>query len=241
MKKILTASVFCGALFADFQINAQDLPKPDAPPISEADKQPDPKSLPVAAADPLFAPVVTFKRTSSREKFMDYKLAALSPKVLVAPGLAATIRILHPLDTYPKEWRNGPEAFARNYGNVLASSTSLKTARYLTGALLHEDFRYRPSTSKNPLARSIHALAFTFVDKSDSGGNRIALANFAAAGAGGVVGSLYLPGKYGNLNHAEARAAIAFGGIAGQNLRHEFAPDLLRLRRRMHLPFLPKN
>jgi hypothetical protein len=66
----------------------------------------------------------------------------------------------------------------------------------------------------NPWARAFHALAFTFVDKSDSGRNRIALANFAGAGASGFVGTLYLPPGYNNLSHAEARTAVSFAGIA---------------------------
>ena len=83
---------------------------------------------------------------------------------------------------------------------------------------MHEDFRYRPSTSRNPLARSFHAVAFTFVDKSDSGDNRIALANFVGVAAGGFVGELYLPPGYNNLSHAETRTAALFGSFAAQNL-----------------------
>jgi hypothetical protein len=79
--------------------------------------------------------------------------------------------------------------YARNYGNALAPRASMDTARFLSGALLHEDFRYRPFSSKNPLVRSFHALAYTFVDRSDSGHNRIALANFVEAGASGFVGN----------------------------------------------------
>ena len=85
--------------------------------------------------------------------------------------------------------------------------------------------------------RSFHALAFTFVDKSDSGHNRVALANFAGAEAGGFVGNLYLPAGFNNLSHAETRTAIAFGGFAAQNLLREFAPDLLKATRRLHAPF----
>jgi hypothetical protein len=113
----------------------------------------------------------------------------------------------------------------------------MDTGRFLTGAFLHEDFRYRPSTRKNPLARSFHALAFTFVDKSDSGRNRVALANFVGAGASGFVGNLYLPAGFNNLSHAETRTAVAFGGFAAQNMLREFAPDLLRTTRKLHTPF----
>jgi hypothetical protein len=84
----------------------------------------------------------------------------------------------------------------------------------LTSAVLHEDFHYRPSTSRNPIARTFHALAFTFVDKSDSGHNQIAVSNFAGAGARGFAGNFYLPPGYNNLSHAETRTAFAFGTFA---------------------------
>ena len=113
----------------------------------------------------------------------------------------------------------------------------MQTGRFLTGALLHEDFRYRPSASTNPLARTFHALAFTFVDKSDSGHNRIAFANFLGAEAGGFVGNLYLPAGFNNLSHAETRTAIAFGSFAAQNLLREFVPTLLKATRKWHTPF----
>jgi hypothetical protein len=105
------------------------------------------------------------------------------------------------------------------------------------GAVLHEDFRYRPSASHNVLARTFHAIAFTFVDKSDSGHNRVAFANFAGAAAGGFAGNLYLPPGYNNLSHAETRAAMEFAGFATRNVSREFAPELLRFSRKLHVPF----
>ena len=77
------------------------------------------------------------------------------------------------------------------------------------------------------------------MDKSDSGHNRFAVANFAGAGAAGFVGSLYLPAGYANLGHAGTRTAFAFGGLAADNLMREFGPDLLQLARKLHVPFLP--
>jgi hypothetical protein len=131
----------------------------------------------------------------------------------------------------------GADAFGRNYENALASRSAMKTGRFLSSAVLHEDFRYRPSTSRNPIVRSFHALGYTFLDKSDSGHTRIAFANFVGAGAGGFVGDLYLPSGFNNLTHAETRIATAFGGFAVQNLLREFAPELIKLTHKLHLPF----
>ncbi len=103
--------------------------------------------------------------------------------------------------------------------------TSQRTARFLTGAALHEDPRYVRSSSTNPLMRIAHALAFTFVDKTDSGRNTIAFSNFAGAAAGGFVGSAYLPHGYNDLTHAEQRMASQFMSIAIQNIASEFQPQ----------------
>ena len=123
------------------------------------------------------------------------------------------------------------------YVNGLAARSAMETGRFLTAALLKEDFRYRPSSSKNPFGRAAHAIAFTFVDKSDSGHNRLAISNFVAAGAGGFVGNLYLPRGFNDVSHAQTRMAIELGGLAGQNLLREFAPELLKLARKLHAPF----
>lgn len=80
-------------------------------------------------------------------------------------------------------------------------------------------------------------MAFTFVDKSDFGHNRIALSNFLAAGAGGFVGNLYLPAGFNNLSHAETRTAFRFGELAVNNLLREFGPDIMKLTRGRHIPF----
>ena len=198
---------------------------------------PDPQPPVPAAGDPLYAPIASGGPQSFHQRLMDYAIVTVGPRSLfIAPAYAA-IRMIDPPSAYPRDWRLGAGAYGRNYGNALATRTSLETGRFLTGALLHEDFRYRPSTSTNPLVRSFHALAFTFVDKSDSGHNRIALANFAGAAASGFVGNLYLPAGFNNLSHAETRISIAFAGFAAQNLLREFTPDLLKATRRWHTPF----
>src|SRR5260370_6835874 len=127
------------------------------------------------------------------------------------------------------EGRQGMGAIERIYGSRLASHSSEQTGRIMTAAVLHEDFRYRRSTSKNPLARSFHALAFTFVDKSDSGHNRIAFSNFAAAAAGGFTPNLYMPAGYDTLSRAESRMAFAFATLALRNLTPHFPPPLFKI------------
>ena len=207
------------------QAKSQTNPPSKAPPIP-------------SAGDPFFAPVaISLGKQSLKERFIDYAVVSFGPRALVGPALSAAILMARPPREYPHEWRDGGGAFGRNYGGDLARVASLQAGRFFTGAYLQEDFRYRPSASRNLLVRATHAVAFTFVDKSASGHNRIALANFAGAAAGGFVGQLYLPPPYNNLSHAGTRTAELFGSLAAQNMLREFAPDINAVTRRLHLPF----
>lgn len=149
-----------------------------------------------------------------------------NPAVVTAPALRAGIRIANPPSHYPLEWKQGSEAFGRNYGDAFAERVTFHTAQALTGIITREDPRYEPSSSHNVLARSFHALAFTFVDRSDSGHPMPAVSNFVGAAAGGFVGNAYLPSGFDNLTHAGQRATVRFGFAAGGNLFREFVPQM---------------
>jgi hypothetical protein len=154
----------------------------------------------------------------------------LNVSALTAPAFRAGIRMANPpgkgATAYPSEWRQGAEAFGRNYGDAVAQRVSFQTARFVTGTITREDPRYSPSSSRNFLARSLHAFTFTFVDRSDSGHPMPALSNFVGAAASGFVGNAYLPAGFNSLTHAGQRATLQFGVAAGGNLFREFAPQM---------------
>jgi hypothetical protein len=167
------------------------------------------------------------------DKFRYYMSEAyLNPGALTAPAFRAGIRMANPPGKgetrYPAEWRQGAEAFGRNYGDAFAQRVTFQTARFATGVVTHEDPRYIPSSSHNVLARSLHALAFTFVNRSDSGHAMPAISNFAGATAAGFVGNAYLPSGFNDATHAGQRAILQFGFTAGGNLFREFAPQMPR-------------
>jgi hypothetical protein len=156
----------------------------------------------------------------------------LNPSVFTAPAFRAGIRMANPpgkgATQYPPEWRQGAEAFGRNCGDAFAQRITFQTARFATGVITHEDPRYIPSSSHNVLARSLHALTFTFVDRSDSGRPMPAFSNFVGATAAGFVGNAYLPSGFNNTTHAGHRATLQFGFTAAGNLFREFAPQMPR-------------
>jgi hypothetical protein len=132
----------------------------------------------------------------------------------------------HGATRYPAEWRQGAAAFGRNYGDAFAERVTFQSTRFAAGILTREDPRYIPSGSRNVFTRSFHALAFSFVDQSDSGHRMPALSNFAGATAAGFVGNAYLPAGFDNATHAGQRATLRFATFAAGNLFGEFAPQM---------------
>jgi hypothetical protein len=153
-----------------------------------------------------------------------------NPSVFTAPAFRAGLRMANPpgkgATQYPPDWRQGAEAFGRNYGDAFAERISFQTARFATGAIVREDPRYVPSSSRDIFARSMHAVSFTLVDRSDSGHRMPALSNFVGAAAGGFVGNTYLPAGFNDVTHAGQRATLRFGFAVGGNLFREFAPQM---------------
>jgi tryptophan-rich sensory protein len=134
---------------------------------------------------------------------------------------------------------------------IQASSISRLAAGldYLAGTLAHEYPRYYPDRSKNSFHRIYHALAFTLIDRSDTGRPMLAVSKLAGSAAAGFVGMAYLPAGYNDTVHAGQRAAGTLGGYvptllvgyATGNLLYEFTPEFKWLGRKLHLPFIPKD
>jgi hypothetical protein len=171
------------------------------------------------------------------QKFKLYAHQTFGPHALILPAVGAGIRMAHPPSGYPSDWTDGGGAFGRLYGSALATQTSKRTARFLVGAAVHEDPRYLPAAEgASTGARIAHAIAFTFVDRSDSGHSELAYANFASAAAGGFVGMAYLPAGYNDVSHAGERMGTEFLGLAVQNVTREFAPQWVPIARKLHIP-----
>ena len=146
----------------------------------------------------------------------------------------------NPPKAYPPEWRQGLPGFARNYGDFMASWASVQGGKFVVASLVHEDPRYFSSSGKNFFARTFHAVRFVVIDRGDNGRPRLALANVGGALAGGFVGNAYLPDPYANASHGLTRSALALTGFATSNLADEFRPEIRKVARKLHLPFLGK-
>lgn len=120
----------------------------------------------------------------------------------------------------------------------MASWTAVQGGKLAASLALHEDPRYVPSHSRNFFRRSLHAVAFVLVDRSDSGARRPAVANLTGALAGGFVGNSYLPDGYNDAAHAWVRSGLAYSGFATSNLADEFRPEINKVLKKLHLPLV---
>jgi len=181
-------------------------------------------------------PTLNSTPLTGEDKLRIYIHKSFGPPAVILPAFGAGFQMLNPPNHYPREWKDGGGAFGRYYGYKVADHTSRETAHFLTSLLLREDPRYQRSTSTNAFRRTFHALAFTVVDKTDSGRNTFAASNFASAAAGGFVGIGILPDGYNDLTHAEQRMASEFLQIAIGNIATEFEPQWGPWAKKIHLP-----
>jgi hypothetical protein len=215
---------------------------PDAPmPQNQAQDQLPPSPVVPAPAThlnqfPVLPPGLTRAPLTFQDKLHIYEHKTFGPAALILPAFGAGLGMLNPPSKYPKEWKDGAEAFGRNYGYRVADHTSRDTAQFLTGTLLHEDPRYLRSTSTSPFVRTFHALAFTIFDKTDSGRTTFAASNFASAAAGAFVGMGILPDGYNDITHAEQHMASEFLQIGIGYVLTEFEPQWGPWAKKLRVP-----
>ncbi len=211
------------------------------PPASEQKAPPQPSPSPAVRTytstvgnSEAFAPLTV------RGKFHYFAVESFRPGIYPVAAVYTAYTMANPPSAYPPNWRDGFPAFARNYGDFMASWVSVQGGKFVVASLIHEDPRYFPSHSRNFFARSFNAIRFAVIDRSDQGHPRLALANLSGALAGGYVGNAYLPAPYVDESHALSRSAFALGGFATSNLVDEFWPEVTRVAKKLHVPYLGK-
>jgi hypothetical protein len=231
MKSLTSVSLF--VLLVAMVSVAQDSARPFPGSVSSSAASSQIVSSDVSHREAATDSTVNAPRCAAGSKFRYYLSETyLNPSSIAAPAFRAGIRMANPpgkgATKYPPEWTDGAEAYGRNYGDAVAERVSFQTARFVTGVITRERPGYMPSSSHNVLARTLDALAFTFVDRSDSGHAMPAISNFVGAAAAGFVGNAYLPAGFNDATHAGQRATVRFGLAAGGNLFREFAPQMPR-------------
>jgi hypothetical protein len=132
----------------------------------------------------------------------------------------------------PAEWGQGMEGYGRRFASRVGQGTVDNSIRFGLGAALREDPRYFPSERKGVLPRTGHALASTFVTRTDSGGRTFAISRFAGTLGGAFASNTWHPAREDDTYHAFGRAGITVAIDAGMNVAREFWPDVKKVFRR---------
>ena len=186
----------------------------------------------------LLPPAVNQKRLTAKDKFRIYVHQNFGPQNFIFPAIGAGTIMASPPSGYPREWKDGAGAFGRWYGEQLAAGSARRTGAFLAALAMHEDTRYVPSGSRNMGIRTLHAIAFTIVDKTDAGQNTFAFSNFAGAAAGGFLGMGILPNGYNDATHAGQRALRGLASTAVRNVITEYRPEWAPILRKIKVPFV---
>jgi len=179
----------------------------------------------------------SFVPLNVKGKLRYFAVESFRPGIYPVAAFYDGLTMANPPKAYPPEWRQGFPGFARNYGDFMASWSSVQGGKFVVASLLHEDPRYFTSHNGKFFARALNAVRYVVIDRSDAGRPRLALSNMAGAFAGGFVGNAYLPDPYANASHGLSRSALALTGFITSNLADEFRPEIHRVAQKLHLPF----
>ena len=232
---------------------ASSLPDAPIPPLETADASS--AALPQSLASPYSSTHVSSGGSSMppgtsltlRDRFGLELRTSFGVPAFLLPAFESTITMAHPPDHFPQEWRDGGAGFGRNYAAYFARHGAGGLTHFAVADIVREDPRYHPSASTNPAFRFVHALAFTIVDKSDSGRNTLAVANLSGSLVGGFIGETFYPYGFNDPTHSLQRSLLELGNFGAHNLTAEFAPELARLAHKFHFPdrvadsFLPPD
>ena len=161
-------------------------------------------------------------------KLRFYLKATYGPGPLLSMAASAG---LNQWRDFPTQWGQGMEGYGRRFASRVGQSTLNNSVRFGVGVALREDPRYFPSARKAFLPRIGHALAYTFVARTDSGGRTFAVSRFAGAFGSAFISNSWYPAGVDDTNHALGRAGITVAVDAGMNVVREFWPDVKRVFR----------
>jgi hypothetical protein len=173
--------------------------------------------------------------------------SAFGPSAFIAAADDALIVMAKPPRNFPPEWADGGGAFGRIFGAEFARNATAAFAHFGVAAVDREDPRYHICRSTNYAARTVHALLFTVIDRTESGRPTLALGNLAGSSAAGWVGNAWYPDGFNDNTHALQRSAEQMSSFAIRNLFAEYSPEIVKIAHKMHLPdalanaFLPRG
>jgi hypothetical protein len=166
------------------------------------------------------------------EKFSIFARSTVSPKTHATAAWNAGVAQWQNNDP---EWGQGAEGYGKRYAAAYTDSVVRNFFRkFAFPSIYSQDPRYYRSEKTGGGARFGHALAHTFVTRSDEGYNMFNYSQMFGTAAAVAIGNLYHPGHKRGFTPAAERFGTHIGQDMGFDVLREFWPEIVRT---FHLPF----
>ncbi len=172
--------------------------------------------------------LVDWKPLTARQKFDVFVHSTYSPRTFfnVALDEAADRAKGKHLN---REYETGFRGVGQRYGISLATNeTDVFFQRFLFPTLLKQDPRYFRNPDLPFFQRALYAMSRVLVTRTDSGGQTFNSSRILSVAASRAVSDLYVPGERQGMHPVTACVSFTLLRDAGENLLHEFWPDVRR-------------
>jgi hypothetical protein len=164
---------------------------------------------------------------TTREKFDVFLHSTYAPSTFLNAGISVVADRVQ--GKRNPEYETGMRGWGQHYGIELATSeTDVFFQRFLFPTLLKQDPRYYRNPDLPFFRRAFYSMSRIFITRTDSGGETFNSSRFLAAASSRALSDLYVPGQRQGLRPLSNCVSFNLLRDAGNNLVHEFWPDLRR-------------
>lgn len=165
---------------------------------------------------------------TARQKFDVFLHSTYSPRTFANAAIdeAADRARGHRLNM---EYETGIRGAGQAYGiNLATNETDVFFQRFLFPTLLRQDPRYFRNPDLPFFRRALYAMSRVLITRTDSGGQTFNSSRILSLAAAQEVADLYVPGERQGLHPIAGCVTFTLLRDAGENLLHEFWPDVRR-------------
>jgi hypothetical protein len=128
-----------------------------------------------------------------------------------------------------REYETGFRGMGQAYGiNLATNETDVFFQRFLFPTLLKQDPRYFRNPDLPFFQRALYAMSRVLITRTDSGGQTFNSSRILSIVASRAVADLYVPGERQGMHPIAGCVSFTLLRDAGENLLHEFWPDVRR-------------
>jgi hypothetical protein len=132
----------------------------------------------------------------------------------------------------PREWGQGASGYGQRYASNLGYMAVRHAMGFALDSSLHEDPRYFQSKRIGVLARTGDVVRQTFISRTNSGRETLAVWRVGSAYGAGFVSNAWLPKSAASAGDALMTGTLAIVSDTGLNWFREFWPDIRKKLRR---------